>query len=70
MRRVARSSPAAEIQQAVNTNDEIFAARLLWSELNGETPERTNRRNVIYVYLQMGNRRCTEGAEIEKPDVA
>ena len=25
----------AEIQQACNTDDELFAARLLWSEING-----------------------------------
>ena len=33
--RVARSSLSAEIQHACNTGDELFAARLLWSETNG-----------------------------------
>ena len=33
--RVPRSSLSAEIQQACNTDDEVFAARLLWSEING-----------------------------------
>ena len=35
LKRVARSSLSAEIQQACNTDDELFAARLLWSETNG-----------------------------------
>ena len=34
LKRVAKSSLSAEIQQACNTDDE-FAARLLWSEING-----------------------------------
>ena len=33
-KRVARSSLGAEIQQACNTDDELFAARPLWSEIN------------------------------------
>ena len=35
LKRVARSSLSAEIQRACNTDDELSAARLLWSEING-----------------------------------
>ena len=35
LKRMARSSLSAEIQQACNADDELFAARLLWSEING-----------------------------------
>ena len=35
LKRVARSSLSAAIQQACNTDDESFAARLPWSEING-----------------------------------
>ena len=34
LKRDARSSMSAEIQRACNTDDELFAARLLWSEIN------------------------------------
>ena len=34
-KRVARSSLGAEIQQACNTDDELFAARPLWSDIHG-----------------------------------
>ena len=42
LKRVARSSLAAEIQQIVNTDDEVYVARLLWSELHGVIPERSD----------------------------
>ena len=35
LKRVALSPSSAEIQQACNTEDDVFAARLLWRELNG-----------------------------------
>ena len=34
LKRAARSSLSAEIQQACNIDDELFAARLLWSEIS------------------------------------
>ena len=35
LKRVARSSLSAEIQQACNSDHELFATRLFWSEFNG-----------------------------------
>ena len=35
LKRVVRSSLSAEIQQAFKTDNELFAARLFWSEIKG-----------------------------------
>ena len=47
LKRVAKSSRSAEIQQACNTDDEFFAARLLWSEINGYQVARHNATDAV-----------------------
>ena len=47
LNRVARSSLSAEIQQACNTDDELFAARLLRSEINGYQVTKQNVTDAV-----------------------
>ena len=47
LKRVARSSLSVEIQQACNTDDALFAARLLWSEIHGYQATKQNVTDAV-----------------------
>ena len=49
--RVARSSLSADIQQARNTDCELFAPLLLWSEINGYQVTKPNVADAVKVTL-------------------
>ena len=47
LKRVARSSLSAEIQHACNTDDEVVAAPLHWSEINGYHSTKQNVTDAV-----------------------
>ena len=47
LKRVAQSSWGAEIHQECNTDDEVFAAIFLWSELNSCTVTKHNETDAV-----------------------